>query len=1262
MNSTQQQFIRMLLFISITTIFGVVINNMCIEAMSDNSLFKNLSKLKTNLEYLSNKLKNSTTQHKGTGASSNAKKIINESNSKEQTNGKLIIDSTNELSETIPTTTDYLVFDLSRKVNNTEEIGKICTFINQAQNLDALSINLSFNNLRDEQCNKIMQNIKTNKLENLELDLRGNNIENNEFLDTIQKFKKLKYLYLSLPFNNINTQGIEKIGNYLKNLSTLEHLHLDLYGINIGKGAYDNNIGYIFKNLNMLINLKSIALGLASNNINDDDVKDVFDGINNMSHLEKLKLDLGNNKEISNNVISYFKKSLQTLKNLETVTINLRECNLDTDQPIKIDTINNLSSVRILVDDLTIINSLIDLVYFFESNIHDKNDIHTMTLDFSSDQSIKELNNKMTKYITEKLQNLNNLKRLVINLKNKKINQSTLEILTKGISKIHSIRQVTFNLDFYEKYINTESFLNCFKCFNEKNILLNLDLKFYKIQHTDIENFSKILSPLHFITNLQSLNLDLKFYAIGSNGIKLFLNHIVPNLKFNYKKIKKLNLDFSRCNLSAPVANVILTVLKEAKLENVFINLTHNNINVNKIKFYKFPKTWNITVESQKSPISDSIKPKDIQKMITDKFSSNSNNNRKKAKPFFEELKQFTAQKNIDLNEKIKDKLKDLYKKDEVSSQDIKKQKRIPQKEEEINMTLNTENVIPSNIQSDEESGLEKLKSKLKKLESGESGPQKDKLKDKLKDKEIQKNEISLNIKKEYFKQHLYGTMFKDSINKKAGSPYTDVNSTVGTPKPLTNSDKALKSDEKSKSELKELESELESGESGPQKDKLKDKEIQKNVILLNIEDERFKQSLLKTMLANSIKKKTGRTYSDKALKSELELESKLEKLESGESEPQVEPQQDSTSQTKEISAPQTISTTDVKKKGKKLKIPLNFNKNSENNDKKQINPFDDNDDSKFSLDEEEGDNESFEEFLQKMEELKIKNQNNQIQNNSNKLLVKNNTTTKNTSLNEMLQKKKQQLTRVETEEKNSIIPKSVDINKQNNVQLNAAFIELQNNVAFFAKQKQKQEEEEDDDDDDDEQNIHLQNQGTIPKITSSPAKSSTSSGMSSSQESSLQNQNQSLNSQEIPENKNYFSQASQSDINKESLNPLQNETQSQIQGQNKLIEDEQKNLYSKYGFLLKKFVFSGVQDNSLLIFLNDKFKTDINTHKNDLNMLKSSIHEKLENYVDQNNQKKNALHITVLEKVKNNLYLGEDGILTFKESETDPEKKFKKN
>ena len=255
MNSTQQQFIRMLLFISITTIFGVVINNMCIEAMSDNSLFKNLSKLKTNLEYLSNKLKNSTTQHKGTGASSNAKKIINESNSKEQTNGKLIIDSINKLSKTNLQTIDWLELDLSRKVK-TEEIDKICTSINQIQNLDTLSIDLRFNNLSDEQCNNIMRHIKTSKLENLELDLRGNNIENNEFLDTIQKFKKLKYLYLSLPFNNINTQGIEKIGNYLKNLSTLEHLHLDLYGINIGKGAYDNNIGYIFKNLNMLINLK----------------------------------------------------------------------------------------------------------------------------------------------------------------------------------------------------------------------------------------------------------------------------------------------------------------------------------------------------------------------------------------------------------------------------------------------------------------------------------------------------------------------------------------------------------------------------------------------------------------------------------------------------------------------------------------------------------------------------------------------------------------------------------------------------------------------------------------------------------------------------------------------------------------------------------------------------------------------------------------------------------------------------------------------
>ncbi|KAL4484508.1 hypothetical protein ABPG74_019685 [Tetrahymena malaccensis] len=437
----------------------------------------------------------------------------------------------------------------------------ICNYLEQAQNIIFLSLDLSFNDIREGGLYLAQAFCKCQNLVSLDLNFRNTQLlqrDLNNICSAIGKLINLNFLQFDISSNFtkdfINLEELAQIFNKCKDLVTLS-LKSDQNLIEI------NDILQIMMGVENCINLVTFQLSLQSifqGQQLDGNVQNyvllviqcLCIGIQKINSLSSLSLDLSFNT-LQIDQIKAIADNLKKCQNITSLSLNLRDNWVDV-EGLKYIGISLEYCQKIDKLELNLQNNKLGLqgLEDFTQSLSKCQQFQHLMINFS----LNNIGNSGAQLMGQSISKLQNLKYLSLNLDSNQIGSEGTKSIALGLQACVNLRQLVLILSKNNITINTVELLaSCLK--NCTNIYdLRLDLSRNKLKNKAANSIGVIFSQC---LNIKKASLHLEGNSFDKLGIDEISNHlqnctflVYLNLSLNFDnqqiqqfRINKLSID-----------------------------------------------------------------------------------------------------------------------------------------------------------------------------------------------------------------------------------------------------------------------------------------------------------------------------------------------------------------------------------------------------------------------------------------------------------------------------------------------------------------------------------------------------------------------------------------------------------------------------------------------------------------------------------------------------------------------------------------------
>ncbi|KAL4506789.1 hypothetical protein ABPG72_001210 [Tetrahymena utriculariae] len=458
--------------------------------------------------------------------------------------------------------------------------------ISQLQRLVKLKLNLVGNKITSEGSQAIFFSLgRMANLQYLSLNLSNNLLNQNAFSklgDCLNDQNKITYLNLDLSWNKIENEGLIFLFKNIKSIKSLKSFKMVI--INVIKKRNESKVWkFLADFLKINQNISNLDINLGLNQIMNEDIIDLSEGLAGLAKLKQIHFSFYRNK-ISDSSLIIFIESFINLGIVTHFSLNTED-NSITGQFVKslsnqIQKMNNLEYLSLNISRcdvdfscLTQLNKSLGYaqkIQFLDLNFYYNN------LSFSS---IQELSNA--------IQVMNNLNILKINLSKTLISYEEviqlcniieekveLKELILGLSNRNSINQNSGKHVAQDNLITVGISQTLNKLINLQYLDLNLDY-----QSINNEGCCSIFEGIKALSQLQFLRISLKGNNIGIKG-----GYGICQFIENLKSLIRLDLNLSHNQLeNLPCIRLIYKLKNMVKLMQADIYLSGNLLNQNGI-------------------------------------------------------------------------------------------------------------------------------------------------------------------------------------------------------------------------------------------------------------------------------------------------------------------------------------------------------------------------------------------------------------------------------------------------------------------------------------------------------------------------------------------------------------------------------------------------------------------------------------------------------------------------------------------------------
>ncbi|EWS76561.1 kinase domain protein (macronuclear) [Tetrahymena thermophila SB210] len=412
-----------------------------------------------------------------------------------------------------------------------EGVSYIAQALAKNQNLISLNLNLRFTSMEQKDLDNIAESIgKLEKLNFLDLNLSQNFTEKinlNKLGKSLQQCKNLANFSINLDFNFVSIEAIQQILMGIENCSSLDSFSLYLQSIHNQQhylAYYQSKVSQFVQclclGLQKLASISTLLIDLSCNTLQIDQIKLIADSLKKCQNIKSLNLQLRENW-VDVEGLKYIGISLEESQNINELELNLEN--------------NNLGQKGF--NDFTLSLSKCINYEFLDINLSQNN--------IGIDQA---------ELFGQSISKLQNLKHLSLNLESNKIGKEGIKSIAQGIQACINITYLSLNLSKTNMKLSSVHVLafclkKCSKIYD-----LSLNLSRNKLQNQAAKSIGAIFSQCLSIKKA-SLHLEGNtFDNLGLNDISVhfqsckqlhYLNLSLKykNQQFNQFKLNKLSVD-----------------------------------------------------------------------------------------------------------------------------------------------------------------------------------------------------------------------------------------------------------------------------------------------------------------------------------------------------------------------------------------------------------------------------------------------------------------------------------------------------------------------------------------------------------------------------------------------------------------------------------------------------------------------------------------------------------------------------------------------
>ncbi|EAS06756.2 tRNA intron endonuclease, catalytic carboxy-terminal domain protein (macronuclear) [Tetrahymena thermophila SB210] len=193
----------------------------------------------------------------------------------------------------------YCLLD-GNKINDIKDVHNFSRELIMLTNLKKFSLSLINMNNKIDDFEDLFENISLlSKLEDLQLDFRGNKISqksHQNICKLFQKLNNLKHLDLLLSYSGVNNNNLQSLGSSFSQMNHLESIQID-----------------ISRNIFNSLGLQNFFISFTQNKF---------------QNLQEIEILCDNNQLNELNSIKYFSNVINTFKSLSRIKLSLSECNI----------------------------------------------------------------------------------------------------------------------------------------------------------------------------------------------------------------------------------------------------------------------------------------------------------------------------------------------------------------------------------------------------------------------------------------------------------------------------------------------------------------------------------------------------------------------------------------------------------------------------------------------------------------------------------------------------------------------------------------------------------------------------------------------------------------------------------------------------------------------------------------------------------------------------------------------------------------------
>ncbi|KAL4484510.1 hypothetical protein ABPG74_019687 [Tetrahymena malaccensis] len=438
--------------------------------------------------------------------------------------------------------------------------------LQKCQKMTYLNLNFdgSYNLKVDRNCN--FQDI--NKIDKI------NDEDIIHITQALKKCSNLTSLNINLSNNGVGSQGVQAIGNYLRQSENITFLSL-----NLSYNYLSDAASYLTQQLIKSQNLISLNLNLRNTKIKQGDIDIIAQSIGKLENLNFLDLNISQNFPTEKIVLDKLGINLQECKNLATLSINLDQTIVPRVEIQRfldgVKNCGNLVSLSLFLQQIYQGQQLLsefqkfatEFIQILCAGLLKAISISSLLLDLSCNtMSLDQI-----KLIADFINKCDNITSLNLQLKENWVDVEGLKYIGSSLEKSKNIKSLELNLQKnnlgqqgFSDFTNSLS-----KCVNYESLNITLSQSNIGTKESELlgQSISKLIKIKHFNLNLESNKLGQEGILSIALGLECCIN------------ITQLSLNLSKVNMKVSSVHVLAMCLKQCtKIYDLSLNLSRNKL------------------------------------------------------------------------------------------------------------------------------------------------------------------------------------------------------------------------------------------------------------------------------------------------------------------------------------------------------------------------------------------------------------------------------------------------------------------------------------------------------------------------------------------------------------------------------------------------------------------------------------------------------------------------------------------------------------